>query len=241
MQCWVPGICDESGVPHVSQLDKDGESCRALCQSDPECLWFSYEDNNLQKCTIYYGECTSFIDKDSTFTSQHSCNRQLKSKHFSLINCYKIYCNDDYLLPDLRRTKVVLVAGSISDREGNNRYSKIVELFDMDSNEDCRIDNYPHFADGPTCTFLKEGNIKCCGGEGPEDMNQCYDYETSSNRWHRTSDLSSPRYWPKSSYVEEGLWMVTGWRWLWGRGLHNIRPMDWYTVYSRPHPLWSKD
>ncbi len=114
------------------------------------------------------------------------------------------------MLAALRRTKVVLVAGSISDGEGDYDYSTIVELFDMNSNTDCFLDNYPHTADGPTCTFLEEGNIKCCGGEGPEDMFQCYDYETSSNRWHRVADLSSPRYWPKSAHVEEGFWMVTG-------------------------------
>ncbi len=98
----------------------------------------------------------------------------------------------------LRRTKVVLVAGSISDGQGDNDYSTVVELFDIDSNVDCFLDNYPHTADGPTCTFLSDGNIKCCGGEGPEDMYQCYDYETSSNRWSRAPDLSDSRYWPRS-------------------------------------------
>ncbi len=110
----------------------------------------------------------------------------------------------------LRRTKVVLVAGSISDGDGDYDYGTIVELFDMNSNTDCFLDNYPHTADGPTCTFLEEGKIKCCGGEGWEDLDQCYDYEPSSNKWSRAPNLSDTRYWARSAHVEEGFWMVTG-------------------------------
>ncbi len=77
MKCWEPVACEEyEGASEILE-DKDGESCRALCQDKSDCLWFTYDDSQIT-CTLIYGKCTSFVEQENVFTSQHSCNRQLK-------------------------------------------------------------------------------------------------------------------------------------------------------------------
>ncbi len=104
----------------------------------------------------------------------------------------------------------MMVIGGSSGGE----YTDEVLKFNMESeNDDCYLEPYPFAAGHMVASFLKDGKVKSCGGEGGYrgyDLDDCFDYDPQADAWNRTPRLPEERVGMKSAHVEGPQWLLAG-------------------------------
>ncbi len=95
-----------------------------------------------------------------------------------------------------------------------NYYTDEALKFRIESeDDDCYLEPYPIVAVSMAATFLADGKVKSCGGEGGEyydDLSACYDYDPSTNTWSEAPHMPDTRVGLKSSHVEGAQWFLAG-------------------------------
>ncbi len=100
-------------------------------------------------------------------------------------------------------TKLIVIGGFNS-----TYYLSNVEVIDLENPTNiCNmIADYP-VEDGGMTVGLIDGLIKSCGGF--HDIDDCYDYNPTTNSWITSASLLNERSIPRSSFID-GIWLVSG-------------------------------
>jgi len=116
-------------------------------------------------------------------------------------------------LSDIKR--VLLVGGSVDFSVGGTQN---VWLIDLEAGNHCQVADYPVPVEGAAGALLhdvkylrnEDRGAVVCGG--PEHINNCfyYDIEDSKQWEHFDDNLVIGRYYPSSSRLYDGSWLIAG-------------------------------
>ena len=179
--CFARAAC--LGVIVSDPPTYDANGCLLECKSDPNCRWFSFDDNN-DHCLLME-TCDTF---DDTLTRFYTGRRE---------------CEESGDIPNRR---ILFVGGY------DGSYLADVEIIDIHSEgKTClRPVDYPKVIGVAVGSFIDEAPLVCGGHTDGSTIDECYSYSFEGDSWTRRADLMEPRGRSVSTLLSNQTFYVLG-------------------------------
>ena len=91
---------------------------------------------------------------------------------------------------------------------GSGRTSS-VEVIQVEKNQSCLVDPFPHALYGHSATIIPTG-ILVCGGISTSFEKRCYEYKKTTGSWEPFPSMTTTRIWFDMIFLNQTVWAIGG-------------------------------